>query len=142
MSSKGIDTYCPLRKTLRQWSDRKKMVSEPLFTSYVFVRVEEAERWRVLEDPGALQFVFWLGQPAIIQDREIENIKQFLADHPLASAETLSVQVGDRVKVVAGPLKGQTGIVKDEQSNRIFMRLEQIGYELVAELHKNKLTRV
>ena len=39
LNEHGIEAYLPLRKTLKQWSDRKKMVEEPLITSYVFVNI-------------------------------------------------------------------------------------------------------
>ena len=32
LSRKRIENYCPLNKSIKQWSDRKKTIFEPLFT--------------------------------------------------------------------------------------------------------------
>src|SRR5687768_12173055 len=77
----GITTYCPLNHVVRQWSDRRKWVYEPLFTSYVFVQVNAIEIGRVKSINGVVNFVCWLGKPAIIKDQEIEIIKRFLNEY-------------------------------------------------------------
>src|SRR5688572_20945239 len=78
---KGIENYCPLNKVRRQWSDRIKLVEEPLFKSYVFVRVCEEDRTTVRMTDGVINFVYWNGKPAIIKDKEIQAIKLFLDEH-------------------------------------------------------------
>ncbi len=40
LSEKGFDVYCPLQETVKQWSDRKKKVQEPIFKSYIFVHLK------------------------------------------------------------------------------------------------------
>src|SRR5919206_3366358 len=81
LTKKGIENYCPLNKVTRQWCDRKKTVHEPLFTSYVFVYVTQAEHLAVKQTNGFVTFVFWLGKPAVIRDEEIKTIKQFLSEY-------------------------------------------------------------
>ena len=66
LARKGIESWCPLQKVQRQWSDRKKTIEEPLFKSYVFVHVDEQERVKVLMTDGVLNYVFYLGKPAAI----------------------------------------------------------------------------
>ncbi|RYZ48538.1 MAG: UpxY family transcription antiterminator, partial [Chitinophagaceae bacterium] len=78
LEQQGIGVYCPLNKVVRQWSDRKKKVLEPLFKGYVFVQVSESEKWRVKETHGILNYVYWNGKPGIIRNDEIETIKHFL----------------------------------------------------------------
>jgi len=68
LAKKRLEYYCPLNKVQRQWSDRKKIILEPLFTSYVFVRLSETEHLPVLQTDGVLSFVYWLKKPAVIQD--------------------------------------------------------------------------
>src|SRR5215211_2634080 len=75
LTRKQIENYCPLNKVKRQWSDRKKIVMEPLFQSYVFVRVPKNMLTMVRETSGVLNFVYWLQKPAIIRDEEIDLIK-------------------------------------------------------------------
>jgi transcription antitermination factor NusG len=81
LTNKGIESYCPLNKVRRQWSDRIKVVEEPLFKSYVFVRVSEESRTDVRMTDGVINFVYWDGKPALIKDREIQAIKLFLDEH-------------------------------------------------------------
>ena len=72
---KGIGCWCPLQKVERQWSDRRKIIEDPVFKSYVFVQITEPEKLLVLQTDGVLRFVHFLGKPAIIKDWEIDNIK-------------------------------------------------------------------
>ena len=66
LSAKKIENYCPLNKVVRQWSDRKKVVLEPLFTSYVFVRTIEKQHSEIRNVHGIVNFVYWLSKPPII----------------------------------------------------------------------------
>src|SRR5665213_2110975 len=78
---KNIENYCPLNRVQKQWSDRKKIILEPLFTSYVFVNINSSERLSVQQTYGVLNFVFWLNKPAVIRNEEIDIIKRFLNEH-------------------------------------------------------------
>jgi transcription antitermination factor NusG len=66
LNDKGIEAYLPMRRTLKQWSDRKKMVDEPLITSYVFVHVFRKNYFEVLNTPGAVKYIWFCGKPAVI----------------------------------------------------------------------------
>jgi transcription antitermination factor NusG len=76
----GIEAYCPVSKKRKQWSDRKKWVEEPLFRSYVFVNIDLAKQSPIVRRTlGVVNFLYWLGKPAVIQDAEIMAIQQFLS---------------------------------------------------------------
>jgi transcription antitermination factor NusG len=77
---KGIESWCPVQKKESQWSDRKKIIEDPLFKSYVFVHITDDERVAVLTTNGALQFVQHLKKPAVIRDEEIELIRSYLLE--------------------------------------------------------------
>ena len=77
LTRRKIENYCPLNKVVRQWSDRKKVLHEPLFTSYVFVRISEPELNSLKQTVGVINLVYWLGKPAVIRDPEVEMIKRF-----------------------------------------------------------------
>ena len=70
----GIESWCPVQKKERQWSDRKKIIEEPLFRSYVFVKIEKEEHSKVLGTIGVVNFLYFEKKPAIIRDNEIETI--------------------------------------------------------------------
>ena len=68
LGRKKIDYYCPLNRVHRQWADRKKIVLEPLFSAYVFVQIDETEQLQVRLTDGVINFVYWLGKPAVIRN--------------------------------------------------------------------------
>ncbi|MFZ9332451.1 MAG: UpxY family transcription antiterminator [Chitinophagaceae bacterium] len=71
LQQKGIESYCPLNRVKRKWSDRIKTIEEPLFKSYVFVKVEEKEKTEVRYVDGVLNYVYWNGKPAVVKEEEI-----------------------------------------------------------------------
>ncbi len=91
LSQKGIEYYCPLNRVQKQWSDRKKIIFEPLFNSYVFVKISSEEQLAVRQTSGILNFVYWLSKPAVIRNDEIEIIKQFLNEHSFVKLEKVKV---------------------------------------------------
>ena len=75
----GIDVFCPFQRTLKKWSDRKKWVDEPVFKSYIFVKSpdSESQKLEILNTPGVVRFLYWLGQPAQVRQVEIDAIRSF-----------------------------------------------------------------
>lgn len=139
LTRKKIENYCPLNKVIRQWHDRKKMIEEPLFTSYVFVCITAAEQTEVRKTDGVINFIYWLGKPAVIRPNEIEAIRDFLEDHQNVQLEKTRVNPKDVVRVVRGPLMGQEGNVVEVYNQKAKVLLPSLGYCLVADLSKESL---
>ena len=139
LDRKNIEHYCPLTKVHRQWSDRKKIIEIPLFTSYVFVKINEIDMLKVKQTEGILNFVFWLKKPAIINNNEIEVIKRFLNDHRSLKIEKASVNLNDRVRIVSGPLMEREGNILEIKHKTIKVLLPSLGYTLVAEVEKSNV---
>ncbi|MEO5684437.1 MAG: UpxY family transcription antiterminator [Chitinophagaceae bacterium] len=139
LSDMGMECYCPLNKVHKKWSDRIKLVEEPLFKSYVFVHVNAAEEKEVRLVTGVLNFVYWLGKPAVIKQIEIERIKRFLNQYYDVSAEPLQLQPNDKVTVIAGALMEKQGRVIRKLGNKVEVEIESLGYKLVAYINKNNL---
>lgn len=132
---KGIESWCPLQKVERQWSDRKKIVEEPLFKSYVFVRIDDTERSKVLMTDGALNFVYYLGKPAVIKDEEVENIKLYLAekDAKITIISDEGFSSGDLVKVNYGVFMDQEGTVVRGGKKKVYVQLQGLGQVMIVE---------
>src|SRR5580658_7417057 len=81
LTEKGLANYCPFNKVRKKWSDRVKTIEEPLFKSYIFVHIAEEEQLAVRMVKGVLNFVYWLGKPALVRNSEIEAIKKFLNEY-------------------------------------------------------------
>lgn len=139
LEEKGIDIYCPLNKVHRKWSDRIKVVDEPLFKSYVFVKVSEDEKTQVRMTDGVVNFIYWLGKPAIIKEKEIETIKKFLNDHHDVEVRPIDVEEGNKVMVKSGILMGKEGTVKKVMHKKVEIVIESIGFVLSAYIDKSKI---
>lgn len=139
LNRRRIDNYCPLNKVERQWHDRKKIIEEPLFTSYVFVHINDAQQLDVRKTDGVLNFVYWLGKPAVIRTNEIEAIRDFLEDHHNVRLEKTKVAPKDMVRVVRGPLIGQEGNVLEVYNQKAKVFLPSLGYCLVADLGRDHI---
>lgn len=139
---KGIESWCPLQKVERQWSDRKKIVEEPLFKSYVFVRIDDTERSKVLMTDGALNFVYYLGKPAVIKDEEVENIKLYLAekDARITIISDEGFSSGDLVKVNYGVFMDQEGTVVRGGKKKVYVQLQGLGQVMIVEFPTTFLT--
>lgn len=140
LEEKGIESYCPLNKVHRKWSDRIKLVDEPLFKSYVFVRVNEEEKTAVRMTQGVVNFIYWLGKPAVIKEREIETIKKFLNDHHDVEVRSIDIKAGEKVMVQSGILMGKEGTVKKVLHKKVEVVIESIGFVLSAYIDKSKIT--
>ena len=139
LTKNEIENYCPLNKVWRQWSDRKKLVYEPLFKSYVFVRIDCGDHGKVREIYGILNFLNWLGKPAVIRDEEIEMIRQFLNVHVNVHTQKCSIKVNDTVRITSGPFSFQKGNVLEVRNNAIKVFLPSLGYQLIAEIRKTNV---
>ena len=139
LQQRGIESYCPLNKVRRRWSDRMKTIEEPLFKSYVFVRVADAARTSVRMTDGVINFVYWNGKPAVIKDKEISIIKRFLDEHENVMLQKIEVGVNERVKVIAGPMMDSEGRVVEVKNKTAKVAIDSLGYLLVATIDKNKL---
>jgi len=142
LQESGIEAYSPIKRTKRKWSDRWKWVELPLFSCYCFVRVDETERDLVYEAPGVVQYVFWLGKPAVVRDEEINQIKTWLNDFDHEAIEVKSLSEGDRVLIESGPLMDQKGEIVTQQGANLLLKLEGLGVVLWVDSSKNKVEKL
>lgn len=136
---KGIESYCPVNRVRRRWSDRMKTVEEPLFKSYVFVRIPEADRSRVRMTSGVVNFVHWDGKPAVIREKEIQAIRRFLDEYEQVEAVKLDLLPQDRVRIIAGPMMDKEGRVLEVKNRTAKVCIDSLGYMLIAHIDKAKL---
>jgi len=137
--AKGVETYCPLNKVKKKWSDRIKTVEEPLFKSYVFVKVDDTERTKVRLTNGVVNFVYWNKKPAIIREKEIETIKRFLNDHENVTVHPLELAVNQLVTFTSGTFMDLKARVLDIRKKEVKVAINSLGCELIAVVDKNKI---
>lgn len=133
LQKKNINSWCPLQKVERQWSDRKKIVEEPLFTSYVFVCINEEERVAVLQTDGVINYVHHTGKPAVIKDGEIELIKSYLQEPGtyITTQSWESLEEDLKVQVTNGVFMSNTGTVVKAGRKKVYVKLESLGQVMI-----------
>ncbi len=117
-----------------------KVVEEPLFKSYVFVKVDNNDRIAVRMTNGAINFVYWDGKPAVIKEKEINAIKRFLNEYENVEANPVDLKVNQRVRITNGTLMDKEGKVLDVRHKTVKVAIESLGYILVAYIERSKLT--
>ena len=132
----GIECYCPTQRVLKQWSDRKKWIEEPLFKSYIFVKAPDTnpQKLSILQTPGVVRFLYWLGKEAEVKQSEIVAIQKFLGDYE--SVEVISFTTGSTLKIRDGALKGMDGVVDYQTDKEVVLKIEKLGMSLVAKVSK------
>lgn len=133
LAKRGIEHFCPLNRVVKKWSDRIKMIQEPLFTSYVFVRSTQADLFKIKQvTSDIVNFVYWLGKPAIVQDVEIDNIIDFLNKNKNVELEKNDIKINDHVRIMEGPFSYMDASVSAIEHHKVKLILPSLGYVLVA----------
>jgi len=135
LSSKGMEVFLPLRTENREWSDRQKLVSVPLFPGYAFVRSARsvALRLLVLQTPGVMGFVSFAGTAAIIPQKQIEDLRLLLAQSVPFSLYPF-LRAGQRVRIRGGCLDGVEGLLTQRDRGKLVISIESIQRSLAIEI--------
>ncbi|TRO64282.1 transcription termination/antitermination protein NusG [Christiangramia sabulilitoris] len=128
----GVEVFCPVITEVRQWTDRKKKVTVPLFRGYLFVNMEVATRHQVYEVPGVLGFLNWLKKPALAKPEEIEAIRSWLNNDQLDDFKVGSLKPGDVVEIKSGRMANKKAIIKEVGAKKLKLILPDIGWTLTA----------
>jgi transcription antitermination factor NusG len=136
LNEKGIEAYTPIKKTMRQWSDRKKMVEIPILNGYVFVKINDLERDKVFFVNGVVQYVRFNSEDAIIREEEINSLKNIVAlGYDIEMNAAKAFPSGSKIMIMQGPLKGIEGVVSEiENEEWLFVNLDSIQYNLKVKL--------
>ena len=126
--SLGIQAYCPTRKEIRIWSDRKRKIDVPLLPSMVLVRLEEKHVNDVFNVNGVIRYMFWLGKRAIVREKEIDILKKYLKGNRLINQETFKIKSGDIIDIPE--FKNESGFVGRVSKNNAWVFLENLGYTI------------
>ncbi len=122
----GVSCYCPTVTIIKQYSDRKKKILKPLIPSYIFVLIEESKRNDVFSVFGVVRYMFWLGKPAVVREKEIELMKKYL-NGEFQSVSLTNFTKGQLHKISEGVFAGKIGRVLEIQKNKIKLQLESLG---------------
>jgi transcriptional antiterminator RfaH len=143
LTETGVETFLPLHKTFRIWSDRKKLVEKPLISSYIFVRVIPADFPKVYKTNGVVKFVTFEGQPASIPQKQIDNLRLLINSNAEIEVSSERFEKGDNVEVINGSLIGLTGeLIKIGSKNRVIVRIDKLDQNLILKIPKAFLKKI
>ena len=129
LKEKGIEAYCPINRTYRQWSDRIKLVELPLLSCYVFVKILlKKEKVKVLETNSVRNFIKNVGEPAVIREQEMQQLKLFAINYTDIKVETIRLQGFEDQ-----PIKLKEVL----EDNKVVLELPSLGFSLTASLNKD-----
>lgn len=137
LAANGITVYCPVLKTKKRWSDRWKWVEEPLFRSYCFVYLNDADRDEVFKVHGVVRYLYHCGKPATVRDKEIAVLRDWLSEYNHASIEAVEYQASDKVILRTGVLINQKAEVVTSGGNYLTLKLQGLGIQIRVDLRKN-----
>ncbi len=142
LTSKGFEILLPLYSTARQWKDRTKLISVPLFPCYVFLRGALERQLAVMTTPGVHAIVSTAGQPTPIPHSEIEAIRRVVEGDARVEPHPF-LTCGEWVRVKCGPMMGIQGIlVRKKNLYRLVLSVEILGKAASVEIDALLVERV
>ena len=140
--NKGIEAYLPLHRQLKQWSDRKKWIEEPLIKSYLFVRIAAHTQTDVLMTKGIARFIYFSNKITAMPNRQIEQLKLLMASPYDLEVTEEALQPGEKIIIKAGALKGLTGeIISYRSQKQLILRLENLGCSVIVNVAASLINR-
>jgi transcription antitermination factor NusG len=135
LAKEGIESYVPVQKILRQWSDRKKWVEVPFITSYCFVHCRETELQKVTSRVGAVKLIWFSGKPAIIPDQQIETVRKICNSDLSFEVISENLLPGQKAKITHGLLSGLEGeIVRHSGKEKVLFRIDHVSHQVLVTL--------
>ena len=137
LRDRGFEEFSPSYRDSVQWSDRTKITERFLFPTYVFCRVNPAERAQVLRVPGVVNFVSFGAGPAAVPEEEVEQVRTLVCSGLLVTPHPF-LEVGQKVRLERGPLTGVEGIVQQVKgSTRIVVSIGMLQRSVSTEVERS-----
>jgi len=139
----GIETFLPLQKTLRQWSDRKRLIEKPLISSYVFVKIIPKEFFNVKKIDGVVKFIMIERKPIPIPEVQINNLRILCGSDVEVEVSSDVYAKGDMVEVIVGSLMGLRGeLIRVGRKRKVIIRIIQPGMNLTVDIKTNAIRKL
>lgn len=143
LEENGIEAYLPLITLVKQWSDRRKKVEEPLFKSYLFVRNNPKEHLSILNLNGVVKFVTFEHKPVVVPENQIVAIKRYVDDYEQDKEDKAmrnkDLKIGQLVRITHGPMQGLIGRLESVKDKRLVVFIETVGQYLPVSIPRTKV---
>lgn len=134
LTRRKIENYCPIHQPVKQWSDRRKSVQKPLFTSFVFVRVSNSQVSSLSKINGVINLVYWLGEPAVIRPSEVEAIRKFVDHHRNIRLEKTPMTMESSIRIADALVMETDAQIVSIKNKTVKVGLPSLGYMMYAEV--------
>lgn len=139
----GVESFLPLITRVKQWSDRKKKVEEPLFRSYLFVNIPLSDYYTVLNVNGVVKFITFEKKPVPVPDNQIIAIKEYLNDTELHFIDYEDFKEGELVRIKSGQMKDLVGrFIKINGKHRVIIDIEAVGQSIPINIARSNVEAV
>ncbi len=141
----GIESFLPLITRIKQWSDRKKKVEEPLFRSYIFVHISLSDYYNVLNVANVVKFVSFEKKPVAVPENQIIAIKKYICDTDLheIECEDLDLKEGELVRIKTGQMKDLIGrFIEIKGKHRVVINIEAVGQSLPINISRSNIEKI
>jgi transcription antitermination factor NusG len=143
LSETGVETFLPMQKTYRQWSDRRKLVERPLLSSYIFVRTTFKFFPIIYNTPGVVKFISFEGHPVPIPQNQIDNLRLLVNSDAEIELTGEKFAKGDNVEVISGSLTGLTGeLIKTGGKKRVIVRIDKLDQNILVTIPSTFLKKI
>lgn len=145
LTEMGYEAYLPLVTRMKKWSDRLKKVEEPLFKSYLFVRVDEKNHYEILSVPGVTKFVCFERKAVKVPENQINAIKKYCDDfvEEEQEQEHIDFHEGQLVRITSGEMRGLIGrLAPVKNKKRLIVYIESVGHYLPINIARTKVEPV
>jgi transcription antitermination factor NusG len=137
---RGFEEFLPVYESRHRWSDRIKKVELPLFSGYVFCRFNPDNRLPLLMIPGVLGIVGLGRVPIPVDDSEI-NALQAASLSGLKAEPCPFLRVGDRVRLIDGPLAGLEGLLTQIRNDcRLVLSVTMLNRSVAVKIESDWVT--
>jgi transcription antitermination factor NusG len=138
-SLKRYECYLPVRQVVKKFSDHVRMLEEPLFNNYVFVKTTAQNRVVLFDVPGVLRFVAFEGKAVTISDIEIDRIR-LIENNGIDVRSEPYCTTGSQVVIKHGVFAGMQGIlVKKLNNSRLIVRMPLLKQAISLDLSEHDL---
>lgn len=130
LEHRQIRVYLPLLEVWSRRVDRRKLIYKPVFPGYLFARCRLSyQEWlEILKTPGVASILGIAATPTPVPDEQIESVRVVVTSgftirhHPF-------LEIGDRIEVISGPLKGAQGILvrEDDRKEKLVVSVHLLG---------------
>lgn len=139
LRAQSFESFLPVQRCQHRWRNGVLAdVELPLFPGYLFARTTAAERRQLLQVAGVVGLAASTAHPSAVPDDDIDTLRR-VAESPRVQAHPY-VNLGERVRIISGPLAGVEGIVsRHKQELRLVLSVEIIMRSVAVEVRASDI---